>query len=249
MRAYLHGSIAFVGALAVSALAHAQSPTDRPWLSNDAVLVLDPYEDNGIDWDQLAKDKQVKAIINRAFFGLRPDKKYEERTAEAKKRGYSVGIYLLGRPGDPIAQADRLIEAGERLGVKFLALDIENMEPSKSMTIPDAAKFIQRVKDKTGRYPAFYTNFSTYTFVSKHFGADSVFAKTPLWLARFGRRIGMNNFNVWKDYTLWQFQSEINCKPKQTCFRRVPGAAFDMDVDVFRGNETELRTLFGDDKE
>ena len=44
--------------------------------------------------------------------------------------------------------------------------------------------------------------------------------------------------------TFWQFSSELNCKPNQTCPYRVPGTREDMDVNVFRGSETDLKQLF-----
>jgi lysozyme len=235
----------FAAALALtSTSSNAQTSSSKPWLAPNPILVLDPYESNEIDWEKLSTDKVIKAVIHRAFFGLTPDRKYVERVAEAKKRGLLAGIYLLGRPGDPLKQADALVAAGAKVGVTFLALDIENMDPKRSMTISDAARFMKRVHERTGRYPAFYTNFSTYQFVSRTQTAGSVFGKTPLWLARFRDSHGMSDFRVWKDYTIWQFQSEINCLSGQQCPRRVPGTASDMDVNVFRGGEEDLRKLF-----
>jgi GH25 family lysozyme M1 (1,4-beta-N-acetylmuramidase) len=222
----------------------AQSADDRPWMLPDSILILDPYESNAVDWKKVATDRKVKAMIHRAFFGLKPDKKYEARVKEARAAGLFAGLYLLGRPGDPIKQADALIDAGKRTGVKFLALDIENLDPKLSMSIPDAARFIAHVQKVTGRYPALYVNFSTYRHISERHGKNSVFAKAPLWLARFGPRHGMIGDAVWPTYTIWQFQSEINCKPAQQCFHRVPGTASDMDVNVFRGTEAELKALF-----
>jgi len=224
--------------------AEAQTASDRPWLLPDPILILDPYQDNVIDFDKVASDRAVKAMIHRAYFGLTADTRYVSRVAEAKRRGLLTGLYLLGRPGDPIKQADALIAAGSATGVKLLALDIENLDPSRSMTLKNAVRFIERVHDKTGRYPLFYTNFSTYKVVSTSYGPDSVFAKTPLWIARFRNSHGMSNFRVWSDYTVWQFQSELNCKVGQTCLRRVPGTASDMDVNIYRGTEEDLKQLF-----
>lgn len=222
----------------------AQDPNDRPWQSPATILILDPYQDNAIDWDKLAGDKAVKAMIHRAYFGLVPDKKYAVRAQKAKQQGLYVGLYLLGRPGDPIKQADALIAAGAETGAKLLALDIENLDPNRSMTPDNAIIFIKRIFEKTGRYPAVYTNFSTYKFISQHYKSDSIFSKTPLWIARFRNVLGMDDFKIWKDYTIWQFQSEINCKAGEACLRRVPGTASDMDVNVFRGSAEDLAKLF-----
>lgn len=235
--------IALLALLAATPI-DAQSYDQRPWAMPSPVLVIDPYQGNSLDWARIATDPAVKGMLHRAYFGLNEDTKVRTRIAEAKRRGYSVGIYLLGRRGDPIRQADLLIKMGQDLGVKLLALDIENMAED-SMSLPDALKFIERVADKTGRYPMFYTNFSTYRFISQHYDRSSAFAKTPLWLARFAPRHGMNSAAVWDKYALWQFQSEINCKPGQSCYHNVPGTSADMDVNVFRGSPEELAALFG----
>ena len=164
--------------------------------------------------------------------------------AAAREKGLLVGAYLLGRPGDPIAQADALVDLANRTGVTFLALDIENLDPALSMTLPNAVQFIERVHEKTGRYPAFYTNWSTYNHISSTYGPNSVFAKTPLWVARFRNMLGNQNRTVWQDYSFWQFSSEINCMPGRTCAYRVPGTQTDMDVNIFNGTEEQLRALF-----
>lgn len=152
--------------------------------------------------------------------------------------------YLLGRPGDPIRQADLLIALGRELNVQVLALDIEDIS-SASMSLSDAQRFIGRVIEKTGQAPLFYTNFSTYRHISSEFGGDSAFAKCPLWIARFRGSHGMDSAKVWRTYMLWQFQSELNCTAGQSCFRRVGGTKSDMDVNIFRGTVEAFRAQFG----
>ena len=243
MRAHLR---LFLAAVSIAAApASAQSMDDRPWQLKISILVIDPYEHNSVNWQKVRTDPQVKAMIHRAYQGLRADKKYAARIKEAKAAGLLTGIYLLGLPGDPIKQADALIEAGQRNGVTLLTLDIDDVNPKKFMTLPDAVRFIEHVHRKTGRYPLFYTNFSTFKHISQRYGRDSVLAKAPLWLARFGPKPGMNSTAVWPTYTLWQFQSEINCKAAEQCYHRVPGTRSDMDVNVFRGTQRELKALFG----
>jgi GH25 family lysozyme M1 (1,4-beta-N-acetylmuramidase) len=78
--------------------AFAQSEFNEPWKNPNTALAIDPYEKNDIDWDLLATDKRVVAIIHRATIGDRVDRKYAERKVEAKKRGYKWGAYHFGRP-------------------------------------------------------------------------------------------------------------------------------------------------------
>ncbi|MEK6335373.1 MAG: hypothetical protein AABM67_10525 [Acidobacteriota bacterium] len=47
--------------------AHAQSPEfNEPWKDPRIALAIDPFEGNPIDWDALATDPRVVAIIHRA---------------------------------------------------------------------------------------------------------------------------------------------------------------------------------------
>jgi hypothetical protein len=64
----------------------AQSPEfNEPWKNPRVALAIDPFEGNDIDWNRLATDRRVVAIIHRATIGDRADRKYAERRDEAKK--------------------------------------------------------------------------------------------------------------------------------------------------------------------
>lgn len=222
----------------------AQTLDDRPWLATDATIVIDPYQDNPVDMAKVATDPKVKAVIHRAGVGLRADTRYIERAAEARRHGLRYGLYLMGVPGDPIAQADALIAAGARVNAKFLALDIENLDPKRSMAIPDAVRFLDHVRAKTGRSAALYVNFSVYKHISQRYPTSATLKAAPLWIARFRDRHGMNDATLWPTYTLWQFSSELNCTSSGPCPYRVPGTRSDIDVNVLRGGEARLKALF-----
>jgi lysozyme len=216
----------------------------RPWNHADAVIVIDPYYANPVDWRRVVTDKKVKAVIHKASDGQRIDPKFVERAAQARKVGLLWGAYHLGRPGDPIRQANLLLSQARKTHATFLALDIEGEDARKWMSLKDATRFIQHIHQNTGRYPAIYVNRSVYRSISEKYGSDSIFARCPLWIARFGPTLSLPNKRVWKSYTLWQFSSEINCKKDVECLYRVPGTRLDMDVNVFRGSVSELRKMF-----
>jgi GH25 family lysozyme M1 (1,4-beta-N-acetylmuramidase) len=235
-------SIVFV--MAACSPTFAQSPDfNEPWKNPNMALAIDPFEGNAIDWDQLATDKRVVAIIHRATIGDRVDKKYAERKIEAKKRGYKWGAYHYGKPGNPIEQADFFLETVKPGKDDLLALDLESTEFDKHMSFADARAFINRVQQKTGRYPVVYANNLVTKAIANQYGADEVFARTHLWYARFKRSVDDFPAGTWKTYTLWQFSSEMNCKPddRSACLYTVPGTEYDMDVDVFNGTIDELR--------
>jgi lysozyme len=223
----------------------AQSAYDRPWQLPDVPIVMDPYGGNSIDWRKAATDPRVKAVIHKASQGLSEDPQFvAARAGEAKARGFLWGAYHLGKPGDPIKQATFFLRLATKTGATFLAIDIEDDNPAKFMSITDAAKFIGYVHTQTGKYPAIYVNWSLYNKISHSYGKESIFAKAPLWVARFRSKLGTQNTNIWTDYTLWQFSSEINCSKNANCFYHIPGTLPDMDVNVFHGTAEQLKALF-----
>src|SRR5947209_3897921 len=104
---------------------------NEPWKNPNVALAIDPYEGNDIDWEALATDKRVVAIIHRATIGDRADRKYAERRDEAKKRGYKWGAYHLGKPGDPIKQADFFLNTAKPAADELIALDLESVDATK----------------------------------------------------------------------------------------------------------------------
>lgn len=226
-------------------LSLAQSPEfSEPWKNPHIALAIDPYERNDIDWEKLANDKRVVAIIHRATIGDRADRKYIERRDEAKKRGYKWGAYHFGRPGDPLKQADFFLATVKPAADELIALDLESVDEGKDMSLAEARVFIKRIKEKTGRYPFVYANNEVTKAISDQYGADDLFARTHLWYARFKRNVTDFPAATWKTYTLWQFSSEQNCSPanRSACLYTVPGTEYDMDIDVYNGTVEELRS-------
>ena len=217
---------------------------NEPWKNPQIALAIDPYEGNEIDWEQLATDTRVVAIIHRATIGDRADRKYAERRDEAKKRGYKWGAYHLGKPGDPLKQADFFLETVKPAADDLIALDVESPDEARDMSFAEARLFIKRIKEKTGRYPLIYANNKVTKAISDQYGPDDVFSKTHLWYARFKKNVTDFPSGTWKTYTVWQFSSELNCNraDRDACLYTVPGTEYDMDVDVYNGTIEELKS-------
>ena len=234
-----------------SVVAFSQSPEfSEPWKHPNIAIAIDPFEGNDINWDELATDTRVVAIIHRATIGDRQDRKYAERRDEARKRGYKWGAYHFGKPGDPIKQADFFLDTVRPGKDDLIALDLESTD-AKDMSLDEARVFIKRIKEKTGRYPLIYANNEVAKAISQQYGADDVFAKTHLWYARFKRNVTDFPPGTWKTYTLWQFSSEQNCSPakRSACLYTVPGTEYDMDIDVYNGSIEALRSRWPFDHE
>jgi lysozyme len=214
-----------------------------PWNDPAKALVIDFYEENQIDWNLLAADARVAGIIHEATNGYYVDRAYYARKAEAEKRGYKWGSCHVGIPGDPVKQADFYLQFARPAPDELMALDLEDLDPEQSMTLDQAQGFIERIKQRTGRYPMVYGDGMVIREISYRFGKDGIFSETPLWYARFTGAISNFPTGTWNTYTLWQFKSEMNCRrwEMDSCPYLVPGTRADMDVDVYNGTVDELR--------
>jgi len=233
-------SIALLMCSILASRANAQPPEFRaPWEDGKSAIVIDPYAENTIDWDELETDQRVAAVIHKATEGFDTDPLYASRKQEASKRGYLWGSYHLGRPGDPVKQADHYLAAADPSNDDLIALDLEQLG-SGFMSLANAEAFVARVAERTHRYPLLYVDHATATTLSKSIDGHDVLARCPLWYARYRRIVTDFPKKPWSSYALWQFSSEINCHAQGKCPYNVPGTRYDIDVNVYFGTRDDL---------
>lgn len=243
------GSLQFVSA----------SEFHQPWRDENRALVIDAYEYNPIDWHELVSNKRVAAFINKASDGVSPlyagdcrgneteralcrvkwkrfavvKELYHTRRQLAKALGLKWGAYHLGRPGNPIAQADHFLDFADPQPDELVVIDIEGNDPEKWMSLREAESFARRIHQRIGRYPMLYTNGSTADFIAANRKDYTLLSRLPLWYARYKPSIG-SHFpeGHWKSYDLWQFAANINCRKKSRCPYRTAGTPWDIDINV-----------------
>ena len=161
------------------------SDFSEPWKRADRALVIDAYEYNPIDWQKLSSDKRIVGFINKGSDGLSPPyscsgnatetklckalwkrhavarELFQTRRTVAKALGLKWGAYHLGRPGNPIDQANNFIDFADPAPDDLIALDIEENDPEKWMSLEDAETFVRHIHTRLGRLPVLYTNGST----------------------------------------------------------------------------------------
>ena len=134
----------------------------------------------------------------------------------------------------PEKQADFYIDTVKPGENELIALDREDAQSRTLMNADEAIRFVERVKERIGRYPVLYTNHASAKLISVKY-KDSVLTKAPLWYARFKPNVTDFPSGAWSSYTLWQFSSEI--LPQLP----VPGTRSDMDINVFNGTVEQLK--------
>jgi lysozyme len=209
---------------------------DEPWKNPEVAIVLDPFAGNSIDWDKLRSEPRVIAVIHKSTIGSsRIDPKYFTRKTEARQRGYLWGSYHWGEKGNPERQADFYFDSVRPAADELVALDLEDATSTTLMNAEEALRFVRRFKERSGRYLVLYTNHASSKLLSERF-RNTEFANTPLWYARFKKKVTDFPRGLWQSYSLWQFSSEI--LPQMP----IPGIKTDMDINVYNGTPQDLRS-------
>ncbi|PIO42061.1 glycoside hydrolase family 25 protein [Phyllobacterium zundukense] len=256
-----------IAALLSGGPTYADSEFQTPWSNKERAIVLDGYEHNSFNLAEIVKDGRVAGFIHKGSDGMPANyhctrirdamqqelckriwrnysvsrELYQTRRALAKALGLKWGAYHLGRPGNPIEQANHFIDYTEPTADELIAIDIENNDPDKFMSLRDAEIFAEHVKFRAGRYPVLYTNGITAKYIADHRLEFPILSRLPLWYARYESDIAPHfPKGNWQDYALWQFTSQSNCS-RQRCPYRPPGTNRDIDVNIADMTVPELR--------
>ncbi|MGH6859495.1 MAG: glycoside hydrolase family 25 protein [Phyllobacterium sp.] len=258
---------ALVAGLCLAGGARAASEFRTPWSNPERAIVLDGYEQNSFNLAEIVKDRRVAAFIHKGSDGMPANyhckriddamqqelcrriwrnyavsrELYHTRRMLAKTLGLKWGAYHLGRPGNPIEQANHFIDYAEPADDELIAIDIEDNDPSRFMSLQDAQIFAEQIKARTGRYPVLYTNGTTAKYIADRRLEFPVLSRLQLWYARYEADIAPHfPKGNWQDYALWQFASQNNCS-KQRCPYRPSGTNRDIDVNIADMTVGELR--------
>jgi GH25 family lysozyme M1 (1,4-beta-N-acetylmuramidase) len=252
---------------AIPTISHAESQMNAAWMDPSRALVLDGYEYNSFDLKQISKNPRVAGFIHKGSDGLPPrygcpdsvdltakalckkDWKvysvgrelFNARRGLAKSLGLKWGAYHMGRPGNPREQANHFLDFAEPAADDLMALDLEDNDPAKFMSLADAEEFARHINRRTGRYPLLYTNGSTAKFIAENAETYPLLSKLKIWYARYKPDIvGHFPKGEWENYTLWQFASSVNCGDTG-CPYRISGTGKDIDINVADMSPAELR--------
>lgn len=257
--------------LALPGLAkRAAAGESPPWNNPANALIVDAYELNTVDWDQMLSDGRVAGFISKASDGLPESfsctgdhagdtyahcktiwRKYavsrelfQTRRLIAKSKGLLWGAYHMARPGNPVDQANHFLDYAKPSPDELMVLDIDGLDPKLFMSLADAQIFAGHIKTRTGRYPILYTNHTIAQYIADHRDDYKLLSRLPIWYARYRPDIvGAFPAGNWDRYFLWQFSSGDNCSPSD-CPYRVPGTLDDIDVNVAAMTKAELAKIW-----
>src|SRR5213594_4839734 len=134
------------------------------------VVNLSHYDMMRPDFAAMKREGIIGVIHEASYPRLERDAKYLDRQMGALQAGLLWGAYHYGNASDPVRQADHFLsvvsgawaEANPAIrpsvGV-LLVLDFEKNGhyPGGTMRADQAVAFVQRIHDRTGKYPGIYS--------------------------------------------------------------------------------------------
>lgn len=234
--------------------------------------ITDMHHDDGRYDLAAAKAGGVVALIHKATEGSDfVDEGFVAAMEAAKAAGTLRGAYHFAnnyRSGTE--QADHFLATvglstpkgttrGAPMRAELLVLDHESNEKSKfgTMDTARAVAFVERVYERTGRWPVYYSYLSMIRATLRRATAAqlAVLTRCPLWLAAYGpdplrtappnatpATRGGDAVVVWPRWSLFQYANgSAGPEDRDTYPRTVPGFRDPrQDRSVFRGSADDL---------
>lgn len=204
-------------------------------------VVIDISHHNGdVDLKEAAEDGILGVIIKATQGQSGSDPLYKTNRKKAIDAGLLHGAYHFGTSSDGLKQATNFLNvvtaAGDDPASTLLVLDFETNPAGPSMNLEEARAFVSHVKEKTGRFPGFYSGHDIKAALGNN--TDPILSQCWFWLAQYGPTpvVPPN----WPTFTLWQYtDGAAGPKPHE-----VAGVGR-CDRDKFNGSEAQLRKLWG----
>ena len=210
------------------------------------------------DFAGMAKEGVVGVIHEATFPRLQRDVKYAERQRAALEVGLLWGAYHFADATDPIQQADHFLRSvaaarvggpeDSRSGV-LLVLDFEKNGhyPGGSMSVPQAVAFVERIKQRTGKYPGLYGSENRLRQMLYGRGATAahreVLANCWLWIANYHAE--PRHIAPWSGWHMWQYCGDGKCdlRPRSSFPTSVANVRR-AERNIFRGSDATLKAFW-----
>lgn len=191
-------------------------------MSHIEAIDVSQYQQN-INW--AAVDRPIAIIkMSGGDSGLYTDSKANANYYGAKAAGKALGMYHFAGGGNPENEADFFIAACSPLeenDVLVLDWEIEHADPVDWCT-----RFVNRVHDRTGVWPLFYTNGARLN----QYDWSPVRNNCGTWVAWYGQD-PEGNLPISGPYVMHQYTSDGS----------VPGIAGRVDLDAWFGSVDQFK--------
>jgi lysozyme len=231
-------------------------------LAADSVVNMSHYDLMRPDFVGMANNGIVGVIHEATYPRLQRDARYDERQRAALEAGLLWGAYHYGDATNPIRQADHFLStvdaarpstwkggSEERRPGVLLVLDFEKNGhyPGGTMSVAQAVAFVERIKERTGKYPGLYC--SEYRLRQMLCGTSAnsahrrILVNCWLWIANYHAE--PRNVAPWGSWHMWQYTGDGKCDLRpRSMFPKSIANVRKAERNIFRGDNIALQAFW-----
>lgn len=220
-------------------------------LADNSVVNMSHYDLMRVDFVGMKREGIVGAIHEASYPRFERDAYYRSRQQAATRAGLLWGAYHFGDATDPVKQADHFLRCagGPSASGTLLVLDFEknNHYPGKSMRVDQAVTFVERIRERTGKYPGLYG--SEYRLrqmlYAKHVtpAQRRTLSNCWLWIANY--HFIPRNTAPWNNWQMWQYTGDGKCDLRPRSKYPISVANIrKAERNFFRGNNNDLEVFW-----
>jgi lysozyme len=209
-----------------------------------------------VDFERMKSEGIVGVIHEATYPRFDRDSYYGDRQAAATRAGLLWGAYHFGDATDPVRQADHFLDmvASEWHGQYqrpdgvLLVLDFEKNGhyPGGTMRVDQAVAFVERIRQRTGKYPGVYGGENRLRDVLHAPGVSpsqrQVLANCWLWIANYHKE--PRQTAPWEYWHLWQYTGDGVCDLPRAGFPKSVANVRKAERNIFRGSLASLRSFW-----
>jgi lysozyme len=226
--------------------------------ATNAVVNLSHYDTMRPDFLRM-KSEGIMGVIHEASFPrFERDSYYASRQQAAARAGLLWGAYHYGNGTDPVRQADHFLrvvssawlqaDPASRPASILLVLDFEKNGhyPGGTMRVDQAVAFVERIRERTGKYPGLYGNEYHLRQVlnSPRVSAAQkrVLANCWLWVANYGAE--PRPASPWSHWHLWQYCGDGKCRLPRAGHPQSVANIVRAERNIFAGSRSALEVFW-----
>ena len=205
------------------------------------------------------KNEGIVGIIHEATYpSFQRDAQYVLRQQAAARAGLLWGAYHYANGTDPVRQADHFLsvvanaqaQAGstsQPAGV-LLVLDFERNGhyPGGTMRVDQAAAFVERIHERTGKYPGLYSGEYHLRQVLNSPKVSAAYKRVLsncwLWIANYHYEPRVTA--PWSFWHLWQYCGDGKCDLPRSSFPKSIANISKAERNIFRGDRSALEAFW-----
>lgn len=225
-------------------------------LAGNSVVNLSHYDLMRPDFGQMRQQGIVGIIHEASYPKYVRDERYADRQNAAVGAGLLWGAYHFADATNPLQQAEhflRVVESswrrarpGSRPNEVLLVLDLEKNGhyPGGTMSVAQAAQFVEHIRQRTGKYPGVYgSEYRLRQVLSAARPADrQILSRCWLWVANYHHLPGQ--VPPWSTWRLWQYTGDGVCDLPRSSYPKSIANIKNAERNTFRGDAEALRTFW-----